>query len=327
MGTGTAAASERRDGRRNAPSPRPARSLVHLAQYAGFRGASFALGLLPLSLLYRAASLLGRLAYHVDRGHRRVARKNLDLAYGDALSPAEKRAITAQAFRNMVLVAFDVVTIGRRLRPDNVRRYGELQGLDLADRARGERGCAIYVTAHFGSWEAVFAALGVVGHSFHGVARPMPNAYIDRYLRRARERLGQHVVSKYGVVSELIRLLRRGESLGFVADQDARRHGIFVEFFGQPASSVTTPALLAYKFGVPIIVGHAERIDWSFRFRATVDRVLVPDTTRPRDEEVRRLTQEVASTVEAFVRGCPGQYLWLHRRFKTRPPGHEKVYR
>jgi KDO2-lipid IV(A) lauroyltransferase len=277
------------------------------------------IALLPVGWAYRLAGFLGSLAYRVDGRYRRRTLKHLDLAYGDSLGDAEKRRIAKEAFRSLARVGVDVVWLPRLLRPDRRDRYLEYVNLEAADEARRTSSRAIYVTAHYGSWEAVSAAMALAGHSFRAVARPFPNPRINRWVLRSREALGQRIVGKFGAISELVREVRRGESLGFVADQDARRHGIFVDFFGRPSSTTPGPALLAVKFGLPVIVGCGRRIGNGFRFRVIVTAVLRPEPGLPRDEAVRRLTQAMNDAMERFIREEPGQYLWLHRRWKTRP--------
>ena len=316
------------DGRRkNRKSKRERSTAAQYLQYLAFRGFSGFLRLLPVGMVYAIGRGLGTLGYRLGTRHRRTALINLDIAYGDTLTPEEKHQIVRESYQNMVLVSLDVVTIPRLLRPENVDRYIDRPNIELADKAKAKHGFAIYVTGHHGSWEVLGTAVGSVGHSFHALARPMRNRFINDYLVRSREMLGQRVVSKYGVMTELIRLLRAGESVGFVADQDARRHGIFVDFFGVPSSTIPSPALLAYRFDIPVIVGHCQRVGGRFRFRGFVDAVIEPDTSRPREEEVRRMTQEVSLAMESFVRKNPGQYLWLHRRWKTRPEGEESPYK
>lgn len=308
-------------------SKRERATWLQLVQYGAFRAAQGIAACVPIGVLYRVGAFLGRVVYGLDGRHRRIARRNVDLAYGDSISEAEKTRIVKEAFRSLVLLPLDVISIPRLLKPETIERYVEIGDLANADKAKERSKCCLYVTAHHGSWEVVAAALGAFGHPFHGIARPMRNRYINEYLLRSRAALGQKFVSKYGVMSELLRQLRAGNSLGFVADQDARHHGIFVDFFGIPSSTIPSPALLAYRFDVPILVGHCARIDWTFRFRVSVDGVLWPDTSRPRDEEVRRLTSEINRIMEGFIREDPGQYLWLHRRWKTRPEGEKGVYR
>ncbi len=314
------ASSRKVSKRRGAPLP------IQLLQYAGFRFLERAVRLLPVDWLYAIGGALGSLAYRLDGRHRRVAMRNLEIAYGDELDEASRRRIAKGAFRNMVWIALDVLVIPRLLRRDNLERFVEVQAMTEADRVRREHGKVVYVTAHYGSWEILGAGMGVVGHSFHAVARPMGNRFINDYLIRSRESLGQNIVSKYGVIGELIRRLRAGDSLGFVADQDARRHGVFVDFFGVPCSTIPSPALLAYRFGVPMVVGHARRVGGRFRFRVDVDAVVLPDLDRPRDEEVLRMTRLMSDAFEKCIREEPDQYLWLHRKFKTRPEGEPPAY-
>jgi KDO2-lipid IV(A) lauroyltransferase len=119
---------------------------------------------------------------------------------------------------------------------------------------------------------------------------------------------------------EAVRALRAGSLLGMLPDQDARRAGVHVPFFGRPASTHAGPARMALAAGVPIFVGVAER-EGKGRFRARLLRVLHPDSARDRDAEVLRLTAELTLALEEAIRERPDHWYWIHRRWKTPPSG------
>jgi KDO2-lipid IV(A) lauroyltransferase len=292
-------------------------------QYAALRGLVGSIRLLPLGAAYALGRGVGRLLHRLDRRHREVALENLRAAFPEK-SEAERRAIALGAFQSFALVAVEMAILGKRLDPHHWREHVEPRNFALVERiVESGRGC-VFMTGHFGNWEVLGASMALAGIPFHSVARPIDNPLADRFFVRLREQFGQKIVRKRGALREMVRVLREGGYLGLLADQDARGRGLFVEFFGRPASTEPAPAVLAVKLGVPMLVGFCHRTG-RFRFVAEAAAVLEPDPAADRDAEVRRLTQEYTACVEAVIRRHPEQWLWLHRRWKTRPSAVEKI--
>ncbi|MHC5034914.1 MAG: lysophospholipid acyltransferase family protein, partial [Planctomycetota bacterium] len=122
-----------------------------------------------------------------------------------------------------------------------------------------------------------------------------------------------------GALRHIIRLLRRGESVGFLIDQDVRRDGIFVDFFGKPASTTPMPAKLAIRTGAPLVFVYARRVAGKNRFRLVLQEIFLPRHEDPAEVEIRNLTQQITSELEGTIRQAPEEWLWLHRRWKTYP--------
>jgi KDO2-lipid IV(A) lauroyltransferase len=156
------------------------------------------------------------------------------------------------------------------------------------------------------------------------VARPRDNPWLERYVVRTRERHGQKIVAKKGAVRDLSRALREGKFLGILADQNSGRNGVFVTFFGRPASTTGAPATLALRFSVPIIPARSLRVGPGFKYEVHVEKPLARPDTGNREEDVRLLTQAFTSRIEDWVRREPGQWLWGHRRWKSRPKEEQK---
>ncbi len=294
-------------------------TLVDRVQYALLRGLVGAIRALPLSVAYGLGVGIGRLLFVLDRRHRAVALENLRAALPQR-SDAERLTIARGAFESFALVAVETALLGKRLTPDNWEQVVEVRHRELLDEAvRGGTGC-VFLTGHLGNWEVLGATMALAGLPFHSLARPIDNPLVDGFLRGMREQFGQRIVKKRGGLRALLRVLREGGYLGLVADQDARDRGIFVEYFGRAASTEPSPATLAVKVGVPVLIGFCYR-KGRFRFVAEARRLLRPDpAAADRDAEVLRLTQEYIACLEEAVREHPEQWLWLHRRWKTRPP-------
>jgi KDO2-lipid IV(A) lauroyltransferase len=262
---------------------------------------------------------LGDLLRLVDRRHRRVAEVNLARALPE-LDDAERGRILRESFRNLVCIGVELLFVPRLLTRGALRRHGRFEGLERFLGLVGERG-AVVATAHHGNWEVMGALFGLVGLRLHSVARALDNPFLDRFLLRLRTRYGQQIIPKSGAMRQLVKTLRDGECLALVVDQDARAHGIFVPWFGHPASTIPTPAALAARMDVPIVAAVCVRDGngvFSYAIRAVGP--LRADPSLDREEEIRRLTAEINEALESFVREFPEQYLWQHRRWKSRPP-------
>lgn len=268
---------------------------------------------------YAFARFLARILYHFDVRHRQVAAENLKHAFGDRYNDAQRDQITREVYEHFCMMIMEMLHIPRKLHPTNWRKRITLVGhQQVLDRLL-DGGPMIMVTGHFGNWEMAGYLFGVFGFPTNSVARTLDNPYLDAFLRRFRERTGQKLISKNGGYDQMLQVLRDGQILGFIADQDAGQRGLFVEFFGRPASSHKAIALLAIEHQIPILAGSARRIGPGFRYEVRLDALLDPRDGAGTTDDVRWLTQGYASALEHAVRLSPEQYLWLHRRWKHQP--------
>jgi KDO2-lipid IV(A) lauroyltransferase len=151
------------------------------------------------------------------------------------------------------------------------------------------------------------------------VVRPLRNERLDREAAERRRRLGMEPVPRERAVAALFRLLRRNESIALLCDLDQKRGPVFADFFGVPAATVATPALLAYRTGKPILCVGSFASDEPLRYDAEFAPPLVARSDVPAEAETRRLTQAMNDALERFVRRAPGQWNWIHPRWRTRP--------
>ena len=158
-----------------------------------------------------------------------------------------------------------------------------------------------------------------LGFEVVAVMRPLDNVHLNRFLVASRRRNGLRLLDKKGATAGAEDLLRDGALLGFIGDQDAGRKGVFVDFFGRPASTYKSIGLLAISTGVPIVVGYARRCDHRGQYEVGVQEIIHPEQWEQRDDPVHWITQAYTAAIEATVREDPDQYLWIHRRWKTQP--------
>jgi len=184
----------------------------------------------------------------------------------------------------------------------------------LADRP------VLLVTPHFGNWEVAGYVHGVIGLKVSAIARDLDNPYLDRYLRKFRQKTGQKILSKTGDFDRITAVLAGGGIVGTLGDQDAGPKGLFVDFFGRPASTHKAVALLALQHDALMIVGGVARVG-IMRFSHDIEEVIDPrEYAGRRPDAVRAITERFTRAFERLVRRHPEQYFWLHRRWKHQPP-------
>jgi KDO2-lipid IV(A) lauroyltransferase len=162
----------------------------------------------------------------------------------------------------------------------------------------------------------------LLGFSTYAIARPIDNPYLDRFLRRFRERTGQTLITKRGAFDQVRSLLGQGGVIATLGDQDAGQRGVFVDFFGRPASTHKGIALLALEQQARLVVLGTMRIAEPDRYAVVVTDVIDARDYANRPDAVPALTQRYTRALERVIRQAPDQYLWLHRRWKHQQEAH-----
>jgi KDO2-lipid IV(A) lauroyltransferase len=292
---------------------------IWLLQYAGLRLVETAVQCFPIDTNLATARLAGDLLYRLDARHRRRAIRNLKASFPD-LSDAAARRLARRSCQHLIMVGAEVLCMPRLMHFNSFFRYADISGcLESLPYIAGEKPCLL-ISGHFGNWEMVGYALAALGLPPTSVARPLDNPYLNRYIQALRARTGQKILMKFGVTEEAMAELDAGRNLGFIADQDAGRRGFFVDFFGRKASAYKSIAYLAMERNLPILVGGACRVGDRFRYRLVMTGAVFPQDYPAGVDGAQAITQAYTSAIERLVRLAPDQYLWVHRRWKTRPP-------
>jgi len=290
----------------------------HLAEYGLVR----VLLAVVLSLGYErslgVARVLADLFYRVGRKQRRRALRNLSKAMLE-LGPAEREQVARQAFRSFVRTFMETAWIPRLLVPGKLPKNLRFEIHPEAKRILRSGKGAVLVTGHFANWELTGQSFALQGYPGASVARTLDNPLLDDYLTGVRTRFGQAIITKEGGVRGMARILRRGETIGMLVDQCAGRRGILVDFMGLKASTTPAPATLAIRFHVPMIPSHGYWTGRGNDYVVRVEEPLMLPRTGDREEDVRALTLAMNRRLESWVRARPGQWLWVHRRWKMRP--------
>lgn len=309
--------------RRRRKRKRRKNRLLAIVEYLGACFGLFLVRIIPTPVSRFLARRLGDVFYALWVRRRRVALSNLATAFPD-LPRKEARRILRESCRAFFLTFLEMIQSDRIFRADDPEAALERLAPGFREkmaRLRGlcdETGGLIFVTAHLGNWEALLRVADVAGIPLVVVARPLDNPYLHKLVYSHRLGSKQEIVPKYNVMYALRTALRRGKSVAILGDQRAGRRGAMAPFFGRPASTHRTPALLAIQFNRPIVVTAACRTETGFE--GLISDPIYADPDAPEPEEILRLTTAMNEQLAAFIRKYPEQYLWVHNRWKHAPP-------
>lgn len=298
--------------------------LGHLAAYLFVRVLICVVQAAPIEFCHAAAGWLALLFTRVIPLRRKLVDENLRLAYPE-LSDQQRRDIARQMWEHLFLLAVEVAHAPRKIHDTNWRDYVHLRGEEQLVRALLDERPLIIVSGHFGNFELGGYVLGLLGFPTSTVARTLDNPYLHRFVNRFRGITGQRMVSKKGGYDEILAVLSGGGTMTFLADQYAGSKGCWVEFFGRPASTHKAIALLALEHRARLCVGSTRRDGAPLHFELAVGQIIDPADPQCPQGNVREITQWFTSHLEQFIRRAPGQYWWLHRRWKGTPPARRKA--
>ena len=265
----------------------------------------------------RVAHLLAWLFGDVLKVRHKVVMENLRHAFPE-LHERQHRQIMKQMWQHLFLLILEVAHAPRKIHETNWREYVKLDNdatlvnLLLEDRP------VILVTAHFGNFEVSGYLLGLLGFPTYTIARTLDNPHIDRFLGSFRGKTGQYIISKNGGFDEILQVLANNGTMTLLADQYAGTKGCWVEFFGRPASAHKAIALLSLDNDATVVTASGTRRDEPLHFELKVTATADPRDTSGDLGTIKSLTQWYTTRLEEMIREKPGQYWWLHRRWKDR---------
>ncbi len=286
------------------------------------------LWLLPWNASAAVARLLGTLAWLCWPSARRIAAINLRRAHGTAMTRARARRLSHRVVRSLAQGIAEGLQFARRhASGDAWQELYEAEDPALERRLLEDPRPKVFAAGHLGSWEVAALMAGRrAGARGAAVMRRVDNPFLDALVRRVRGRVDAGLIEKRGALSEALSRLRSGGSVLLLLDENAGSRGVLVPYFGRPASTSRSAALLALATGSPVVVGAAVRRG-PRRFLYRLALLEPPPATRPDPEAVRALTAEIVAVWERWVRDDPDQWRWIHHRWKTRPDGTEERYR
>ncbi len=283
------------------------------------------LGRLPRALARILVRILTFACYLGLSRLRRVGERNLQLALPELSSKARK-TILRQVYRNL---GWQLVEFCRmpRYTPQNTRNWLRTEGLEhyLAAQARGKG--VLILTGHLGAWELSGFYHSLMGHPMGMVIRRLDNRRLDDYVNSIRCLHGNRVLHKDDFARGLLTAMRQGQSVGILMDTNMTPpQGEFVKFFGLTACTASGLARVAIKTGAAVLPGFCLWEEKEQQYVLHFGPELKFTRTADPAADVLSLTQQCNDVLESWIRRYPGQWLWIHRRWKTRPPGEPSLY-
>jgi len=298
--------------------------LLDYLVYLGLRTGVMVIQAFPFEVMQAVARGMGWLMFRIDKKHRQRAIEHLRQAFGKEWSEERIQDTALQCCQHMILLGMEILCMAKMINRFNWYRFVNLRNVDqVLRKILDDRGIMI-ITGHFGNWEVMGYTIGAVGVRTYAVARPIDNPYVERWFLKTREETGQTIISKFGATALLVRVIETQQPLCFLADQHAGARGIWVDFFGRPASTYKSIALLAMEKNCPIAVGGAWRVGDQFKFQCEIVDVIDPEDYKNDKDAVRSITARYTKSLETVIRKAPEQYLWMHRRWREPPPPRQK---
>jgi KDO2-lipid IV(A) lauroyltransferase len=294
-------------------------------EYAVTRVLLNGIGLLPRSLAVSTGKGLGRIAYGLSDRLRRTGFRNLELAFPE-MSERERERILRGCFRNLGHLLGEFSQLPRAT-PESLHSIIECRGLENLQAAQARGQGVILFTGHLGAWELSSFALSAFGYPVNFLVRRLDNPLVEQLIEETRTRFGNRSIDKRAAMRPMFKTLRSGGTLGILVDLNTQPHeGIFVDFFGIPASTTSGLAALALRTGASILPVFIPWDEEQKRFVLYIDPPLGITPTGDEKEDIRQLTSLFTSVVESYIRRFPEQWLWIHKRWNTRPERTENFY-
>jgi KDO2-lipid IV(A) lauroyltransferase len=288
----------------------------HVAETALLRAAAGVLGALPRAAAVSCGAALGATVGALGL-RARVARANLALAFPEH-DEAWRARVLAEHYRELGRTAADYARLPQLVHAPREQVFASWQGEAHAHAARALGRGVLFLTGHLGNFELYGAAFGRLMH-MAVMVRPLSNPGAERWLAALRTAAGLELLPTGAGVRGVVRRLRAGGCVAMLGDQDARRDGVFVPFFGRPASTPAGPAWLSLATGAPLVFGTCLRGP-DGRYEARLFPPLYPEGDAGDMDAVRALTARHTAMLEAEIRQRPESWFWLHKRWKTKPP-------
>jgi Kdo2-lipid IVA lauroyltransferase/acyltransferase len=284
-----------------------------------------AMGLLPRSVARLVGAAFAAIAYRVRTPLRRAAQTNLRIAFPE-IGETKRDEIIRRMVRQVGWMAAEFSQLPKYSR-DNIENIVVIDGFENFDAAKRRGKGVLFLTGHMSAWELSSFAHALYGYPLHFLVRPVSNRRVDALVNGYRCLSGNKPIDKNKSARAILKVLADAGTVGILMDHNTSLdEGVFVDFFGVPASTSSGLARLALRTDAAVVPGFllwdGSRRKYRLRFEPTVE------LSRTGDEEcdVRENTQRFTRVIEEFVRAHPDQWLWVHKRWKTRPPGDPPMY-
>ncbi len=294
-------------------------------EYAAVRAALGLLEILPRSVARALAAAVARLLFALSPKLKKTAQFNLRLAFPE-LTDAQRAKILHKMARNLGWMAAEFARLPK-LTKDNVEKLVILDGHEnfLAGHRLGKG--VLYLTGHIGAWELSSFAHALYGYPLRYMARPLDNRRLDELVNRYRSLSGNAPIFKNESARAMLKVLKDAGTVGILADQNTMpSEGVFVDFFGTPASTTTGLARVALHTGAAVVPGFAYWDERMRKYRLRFEPPVELTRTGDLDRDIFENTQKFTKVLEEIIRKYPDQWVWLHGRWNTRPAGEPPLY-
>ena len=296
-------------------------SLEYAAAWTGLK----LLGLLPRPAARFVGASFAATAYAVRKPLGRAAMFNLRLAFPD-WTDARRRQVIRGMVRQVGWMAGEFSQFPKYTR-ERIERIVAIDGFENFDAARRRGKGVLFLTGHMSAWELAPFAQALYGHPLHFLVRPIANKRVDALINGYRCRSGNQPIEKNRSARAILKVLGDGGTVGVLADHNTDiEESVFVDFFGVPASTTSGLARIALRTDAAVVPGFLSWDESRRKYRLRFEPAVELARTGNEEADIVENTQRFTRVIEDFVRAHPDQWLWVHKRWKTRPPGEKPLY-
>jgi Kdo2-lipid IVA lauroyltransferase/acyltransferase len=283
------------------------------------------LGLLPRPAARFAGASFAAAAYAFRAPLRRAAMFNLTLAFPD-WSDAKRKRVIRSMIQQIGWMAAEFSQFPKYT-SENIQKIVVLDGFENFDAARRRGKGVLFLTGHMSAWELAPFAHALYGHPLHFLVRPIANRRVDALINHYRCLSGNQPIQKNKSARSILRILADGGTVGILSDHNTvLEESVFVDFFGIPASTTSGLARIALRTDAAVVPGFLSWDSARRKYRLRFEPAIELARTGDEESDVRENTARFTKTIEDYVRVYPDQWLWVHKRWKTRPPGEKEIY-
>ena len=297
----------------------------HRVEYILFLAFVLLIKISPLFLIKLNQKLIQYLLRKLGKRHSGIVVKNLKIAFPH-YTAGEISALTRAISHHFSSVFIEIITIFVKKQPEKILKKVEILHPEVLERALDKKKGVILFSAHFGNWELIPLILSKqLNQKVNSVAREMNNPLVEKKVKQFRKYMGSELIDKRNSIRTILKRLEKNGVVYLLIDHNTiAREGVFVDFFGKPASTVTSVSQLHLKRAIPIIpiFIHYEEDKIVLELLEEID--ATGTSSGNQKEDIFRLTRRCTSIIEEKIRQYPEQWFWFHNRWKTRPPGQEK---